>query len=260
MEYKSYEPSSNVELSCKELTQNKKLYPLITIEGTDCSGKQTQSEMLIKKLNNLGIKASKRQYPNYESPTGYLIGSAYLGKGEYYGRCIFPEGASNVDPIVAGGYYAIDRYSDKYALTKELVNNIVVLDRYMESNLAYQAGRLTDKKERNKLFNYFNKLEYGLNKLIKPKYKIFIYMPYEYATLLKQHRDERPDGLEESEERLRLAETAYLEMAKKMHFKSINCIKPNADKNNPKLSDIKSREEISDEIFAYIKSKLKIKA
>ena len=54
MEYKSYEPSSNIELDCKKLIKNNKLFPLIAIEGTDCSGKQTQSEMLIKRLQEVG--------------------------------------------------------------------------------------------------------------------------------------------------------------------------------------------------------------
>lgn len=259
MEYKSYEPCSNIDYECDKLKKNNKLHPLIAIEGTDCSGKQTQSEMLIKRLAEVGVNATKRQYPNYESPTGYVVGACYLGK-PHMGKCIFPEGTTNVDPIVASGYYAIDRYSDKYALTKELTNNVVVLDRYVESNIAYQAGLVSDKKERAKIFNYITKLEYGLNKLNKPDVRILIYMPYDYATLLKKNREELPDGLEQSEQRLKLAEVAYLEMAKKMKFKKIDCIKQNADRTNPKITDIKSREEINDEIFAYVKTKLKIKA
>lgn len=259
MEYKSYEPSSNIELDCKKLIKNNKLFPLIAIEGTDCSGKQTQSEMLIKRLQEVGVNATKRQYPNYESPTGYVVGACYLGK-PHMGKCIFPEGTAKVDPIVAVHYYAADRYSDKYALTKELVNNVVVLDLYVESNIAYQAGLVADKKERAKIFKYITKLEYGLNKLIKPNIRILIYMPYEYANLLKKGREELPDGLEQSENRLKLAELAYLEMAKKLKFKVVNCIKAGSNLNNPVLEDIKSREEINNEIFEYVKNKLRIKA
>lgn len=259
MEYINYEACSNIENECEKLKRNHKLHPLIVIEGTDCSGKQTQSEMLMKRLNEVGVKVTKRQYPNYESPTGYVVGACYLGK-PHMGKCIFPEGTSKVDPIVAVHYYAADRYSDKYALTKELTKNIVVLDRYVESNMAYQAGLAVDKKERNKIFNYITKLEYGLNKLVKPDVRILIYMPYDYATLLKKNREELPDGLEQSEERLKLAELAYLEMAKKFNFKVVNCIKDGADASNPKITDIKSREQINEEVFAYVKTKLKIKA
>lgn len=258
MEYKNYLPSSNIESDCEKLKANKKLFPLILIEGTDCSGKQTQSEMLIEKLKHIGHTATKRQYPNYDSPTGFIVGANYLGK-PHMGKCIFPEGTSNVDPIVAGLLYAADRYADKFALTKELTQNIVVLDRYMESNLAYQAGLKTDKAEREKLFNYFIDLEYGLNKLNKPDVRILIYMPYNYAVLLKKNREELPDGLEQSETRLKLAEKAYLEMADRLNFKIINCIKNGANYDNAKLTDIKTREEINEEVFNYVKEKLKIK-
>ena len=38
---------------------------LIVIEGTDCSGKETQSNLLIEKLKNDGIRIEKFSFPNY---------------------------------------------------------------------------------------------------------------------------------------------------------------------------------------------------
>ena len=52
----------------------------IVIEGTDCSGKETQSTLLVEKLNNMGKKAIRLTFPNYDSPTGKIIGGSYLGK------------------------------------------------------------------------------------------------------------------------------------------------------------------------------------
>lgn len=260
MEYTNYHPCENIEKACKEITKKHKLFPLITIEGTDCSGKQTQSEMLIEKLNKIGINATRRQYPNYDSPTGYIIGSCYLGKPHLGGQCVFPEGPNRVDPIVATHLYAADRYNDKYELTRALVGGVVVLDRYIESNIAYQAGLISDKKERKKITNYIIKLEYGLNKLRRADIKILIYMPLSYTNLLKKKRNEVLDKMEQNEQRLLLAERAYLEMAKKMKFKIINCIKADANLSTPKLSDIKTPSEISEELFNFVMSKLKIKA
>lgn len=53
---------------------------LIVIEGTDCSGKQTQTEELVENLKKLGYKAISFSFPNYASPTGEIIGEYYLGK------------------------------------------------------------------------------------------------------------------------------------------------------------------------------------
>ena len=47
---------------------------LIVIEGTDCSGKETQTNLLLKRLNGEGLKVEKFSFPNYQSPTGKIVG------------------------------------------------------------------------------------------------------------------------------------------------------------------------------------------
>ena len=81
---------------------------LIVIEGTDCSGKETQTKALIERLNGDGIKCVSFSFPNYDSPTGKIVGGPYLGKS-YICDGWFEEGAGNVNPKVAALYYAADR-------------------------------------------------------------------------------------------------------------------------------------------------------
>ena len=81
---------------------------IILIEGTDCSGKETQSKLLTEKLKKLGYSATYFTFPNYDSPTGKIIGGPFLGKS-YISEGYFPEGAPNVDPKVSSLYYAADR-------------------------------------------------------------------------------------------------------------------------------------------------------
>ena len=38
----------------------------IVIEGTDCSGKETQSRLLVEKLTQLGKKAIRLTFTNYD--------------------------------------------------------------------------------------------------------------------------------------------------------------------------------------------------
>lgn len=70
---------------------------IIVIEGTDCSGKETQTRLLEKKLKELGKKSIRFGFPMYETATGKIVGGAYLGKPEICDS-YFTEGAVNVEP------------------------------------------------------------------------------------------------------------------------------------------------------------------
>ena len=68
---------------------------LVVIEGTDCSGKKTLSDILYNKLKEDGIKTVKFSFPMYDTPTGRIIGGPYLGK-EHITKGWFSEGANAV--------------------------------------------------------------------------------------------------------------------------------------------------------------------
>lgn len=221
---------------------------IIIIEGTDCSGKQTQSERLTENLINvLNKKAIKFQFPRYDTPTGKIIGGPYLGKASICPG-FFEEGASNVPGKVAALYFAADRlYNIGEVLEYVDKGYYVILDRYVESNMAYQGGKIENDKARHEMYRFLEKLEYDLLGLPKADIKIFLHMPYEYACELKRNRQEAPDQLESDEHGLKTAEKAYLEIAKMYSFKTISCVKNNK---------IKSIDEISKEVFDYVKEKI----
>ena len=211
---------------------------LITIEGTDCSGKETQTNLLIKKLREEGYRVQNFSFPNYSSPTGKIIGGPYLGK-EGYDPCYFEEGPSNVDPKVASLYYAADR---KYNIDK--INFLleggynVILDRYIYSNMAHQGGKLKEKKERLEMYDWLDKLEFDLMELPKPDLTIFLHMPVDVADKLKSHRKEKADGHEKDKNHLYHAEQAYLELAKKYNFITIECSENNKPKDIETINKI----------------------
>ena len=196
---------------------------LITIEGTDCSGKETQTNLLIKKLREEGYQVQNFSFPNYNSPTGKIIGGPYLGK-EGFDSCYFEEGSAKVDPKVAALYYAADR---KYNIDK--INFLldqgynVILDRYIYSNMAHQGGKIENKEERMNMYNWLDKLEFDLMELPKPDLTIFLHMPLEVIEKLKEHRKEKADDHEKDKNHLKHAETAYLELAQKYNFITIEC-------------------------------------
>ena len=161
---------------------------IIVIEGTDCSGKETQTRLLETKLKEAGKKSIRFGFPMYETATGKIVGGCYLGKPEICDS-FFTEGAVNVDPQVACLYYAADR---KYNMSKveEYIKDdyYVLLDRYTTSNLAHQGSKIHNKDDRFNMYQWIDKLEYWLLKLPKPDKTIFLHMPYEYSCELKKNR------------------------------------------------------------------------
>ena len=215
---------------------------IIVIEGTDCSGKETQSRLLEERLNSSGKKCIRFSFPMYDTPTGKIVGGAYLGKPEI-GESLFPEGAVNVDPHVVSLYYAADRKYNMKEIEKYLEDGYyVILDRYVTSNLAHQGSKIKDKDERFEMYQWLDKLEYWLLKLPKPDKTIFLHVPYEYSLELRKNR-ELIDEHEKSPEHLKNAEEAYIELSELYNWDRIECIKDN------KLRTI---EDINEEIIKII--------
>ncbi len=216
---------------------------IIVIEGTDCSGKETQSKLLEKKLCDAGKKCIKFAFPMYDTPTGKIVGGSYLGKPEI-SEGFFPEGAPNVDPYVSCLYYAADR---KYNIGKVLEylekDYYVLLDRYTTSNLAHQGSKIKDKDERFNMYQWIDKLEFWLLKLPKPDKTIFLHMPYEYSCELKKNRV-LLDENEKSPEHLKMAEEAYIELSELYNWSRVECVKD---------GKIRTIEDINDEVFELVK-------
>lgn len=215
---------------------------LIVIEGTDCSGKQTQSTFLVKNLKQLGYKAISFSFPNYASPTGKIIGESYLGKNR---PSLFIEGIENVDPKISSLYYAADRAYNIDIIKRYLQEDyIVVVNRYVESNMAFQGGKIKDIKERNNMYEWLDNLEFVLLDLPRPDMVIFLYLPYEHVCILKEKT-----GQKANENILRMAEIAYIELASIYDYHKINCLLNN---------ELRPANDISAEIISKVKQFLEM--
>lgn len=220
---------------------------IIVIEGTDCSGKETQTKLLLENLKNDGIKIDSMSFPNYESPTGKIVGGPYLGK-EYICDGWFAEGAALVDPYVAMCYFGADRRYNLPLIMEKLNNGHLILDRYVYSNMAHQAGKLDDVDARNKMIDKLEEFEFGILELPRPDIAIFLYMPYEYGLKLKEGRSEKLDQHEISYENQVNSIKTYLEMESRYNFIRIDCVKDGF---------IRTKQDISDEIYKKVKKILK---
>jgi len=222
---------------------------LIVVGGTDCSGKETQTKLLKENLEKENILVKRLFFPRYDTPTGKIIGGPLLGKKDI-GECIFPEGI-DVIPEVASLYYAADRkYNVEEIIDYLNKGYVVILDRYVESNMAHQAGKIFDKEKRHKMYDFISTLEYDLLELPKPDLTLFLYMPFEKTIELLEKRSEKADKSEESEVYLKNSEKTYLEMCELFKYKQINCVKEN---------NIRTIEDINDEMVKIVKDFLQNK-
>lgn len=215
---------------------------LVVIDGTDGSGKATQSKLLIDFLKKRGERVKFIDFPRYYSSFhGKLVGR-YL-KGEF-GQL------DQVDPHLASLTYALDRLMAREALDDWLrKGNIVVANRYTSANMAHQAGRV-EKKKRTEFLNWLTEMEYKVHKLPKEDLVIFLHVPFEVGQKLVDKKEVRGyvagkkrDIHEASQRHLREAEEMYLSLTKKFkHWIRIDCL----DKNGKILSREKIHKRIVD--------------
>lgn len=198
---------------------------IIAITGTDCSGKETQSKKLVDNLRKEGYKVEYISFPDYDSPTGKIIAGPCLSK---FGESYFKEGFSNVEPKIASLYYAIDRRYMKNKIDKLLLeNDFIIMNRYVESNMAHQGGKIKEKEERLQFYKWEEILEYDLLELPKPDLTILLYMPYNCVLELLEQRSEKKDSVERDITYLKNSEKSYLELADIYKYKIINCSEDN---------------------------------
>lgn len=217
---------------------------LIVIEGTDSSGKETQTKKLYERLANEVEKVRKISFPNYESPACEPV-KMYLAGA-------FGDNALNVNPYPVSTKFAIDRYAS-YKMDWESFYNaggIIVTDRYTTSNMVHQASKIENIDEKSKYLGWLEDLEYNKMGIPKPDLVIFLNMPTEMAVKLMEARKNKITGEEKKD--IHEKDTSYLkksydnacDIAKKYNWQEIKCVE------NKRLKTI---EEIGEEIYTLVK-------
>jgi dTMP kinase len=213
---------------------------LIIIEGSDGSGKATQTEKLYTKLLGDGLKVMKVEFPNYESDSSALI-KMYLN-GD------FGKDPSDVNPYVASTFYAVDRFASYKRVWKKFYDEggIILADRYTTSNMVHQAAKIEDELEKDKFLDWLWEYEYTLFNLPEPDCVIFLDMPPEYSRKLMEERNNKFTGTETKdihERNFEYMNNSYNNakaVAKKYSWEKVNCIKDD---------NILSIEKIAEEIY-----------
>jgi len=226
------------------MTQKKGKF--IVIDGSDGSGKKTQSDLLIESLEKAGYKTAYYDFPDYDSFFGKMVGRYLNGE--------FGE-ADQVSPYLGSLLYAGDRWQASKQIEKDLsLGKIVISNRYTQSNMGHQAAKIKDLDEKEKYLKWLEELEFNIYKIPKPDLVLFLHVPVEISQNLFAGKGERKytkaikDIHEGNVDFMKRSVNEYLRLAKKYpEWRRIDCVEKQT---------LLSKEEIADRVYLMIKKEL----
>ena len=148
--------------------------PFIVLEGVDGAGKSTQIKKLREALATRGIESEYLHFPRFDAPIyGDLI--ARFLRGEL--------GAlEQVNPYLVALLYAGDR-ADAAAMIRGWLaeGKVVIVDRYVYSNIGYQCAKLPRGEERNRLKEWILHTEFEEFAIPRPDVSLFLDVPFAFT-------------------------------------------------------------------------------
>ncbi|PSL35431.1 dTMP kinase [Chitinophaga ginsengisoli] len=146
----------------------------IAIEGLDGAGKSTQIALLTEYFNKQGIETRFVHFPIVqEGVFGELV--AKFLRGDF-------GDVKNVHPQLVALLFAEDRRAFAHHLNEWLASGYVVLvDRYVLSNIAFQCAKLHTEKEKKELREWINMFEYEYNRIPQPDLSVYLDVPFSFT-------------------------------------------------------------------------------
>lgn len=221
---------------------------VIAIDGTDASGKKTQSDILAESLRSkFGLNVKEISFPDYDDKSSTLV-KMYLG-GE------FGTNANDTNAYAASSFFAVDRYASFVRHWKkeyESDKSVIILNRYTTSNAVHQLAKIDNNAEKQKFLDWLYDYEFVKLGLPVPDLVYFLDMPPEYAEKLLNGRcDEtgaKKDIHESDKKHLLCAYNAAQYTCKAWGWTHVSCVQN---------GEIRTRNDIADEILDICISALK---
>ena len=220
---------------------------LIVMEGIDGSGKRTQLDLLGNRLIAGGNRVYSTGFPQYDSWFGKMVGQFLNGE-------LGPLEA--VDPHFTALLYAGDRFEAKPKIEAALnEGKIVLIDRYIGSNLAHQAARAPAEK-RAEFRKWIEHLEYDIYDLPREDLILYLRVPPSEAQKLVAHKAARSytsakrDLQEASLHHLQDAADMYDLLSRSAPWTTIECF----DSKRHAMREVK---EIAQEVLAAVEPLLR---
>jgi dTMP kinase len=216
---------------------------VIVIEGSDGSGKATQTKKLFDRLAEEGRNIKKVEYPNYGSDSSALV-KMYLN-GEFGSR------PDDVNPYAASSFYAVDRYASYKKEWEQfyLDGGIVLADRYTTANMVHQASKIDDPVQWELFLDWLWDYEFVKLGLPVPDCVIFLDVDPSCSRRLMENRSNKISGEQDKDIHekdpvfLQKSHASSCRVAEKYGWVRINCLESGI------LRDI---DDIHQEIYSRI--------
>lgn len=218
----------------------------IVIDGTDGSGKATQTKLLARNIRKKGRKVKVIDFPRYYNNFfGKMIGECLIGlNGDW----------AKLDPKIASILYAADRWESSEKIKKWIDDGFfVIADRYASSNQIHQGGKISNPKKRREFLRWLEELEFKVFKIPKPNIVVYLDVPYKQSrdlmkkedkSLKKRYQRGKKDLHETDPDHLINAKKSAMSLVKKQN----NWIKINCTKKK----QLMSKEDISELVWSNI--------
>ena len=193
---------------------------LIVFEGTDGSGKATQSRLLCSRLEAEGIPFRKIDFPRYGKPSAAMV-QEYLNGN-------LGKKPGDVNAYAASMFFSMDRYASYKQDWGDFyeAGGLVVADRYTTSNAVHQASKLPE-GERQAFLKWLFDFEYRLLQLPEPTLVFYLDVPTEITEKMMRCREAQTnttaDIHEQDDGYLRACRRAAQKTAEECAWHCIDC-------------------------------------
>ena len=231
-------------LGCLSKHPNQSAF-IVEIEGTDRSGKETQTQLLYDRLTNLGLRVKTYSFPKYDSSSSIFV-KEYLNG--HYGDI------NDISAEQASLLFAVDRLHTYLTDISKIVRDydVIIFDRYIGSNLIHQAAKFCSNDEKIDFINYWYEFEVQKLGLPRPDLTILLDMPVECGKRIAKNRvnkitKENDQDIHESNDGFmqKSYKTAKL-CEDELYWESIKCYN-----NIFGYKKVRSIKSISNELFMY---------
>jgi len=224
-------------------------YPglLISFDGIDSSGKETQAKTLAQKLSSLGHQVGCFATPDYTTPTGQKLKTLFQGINGSWDDLSWQEQMELI---------ATNRAEHKKEVIDILTNKgIVIYDRYVPSSMAHiTVDALKDNEmesKREEIMLQVQQHEYEHNQMPKEGLSLFLDMPPQVASNLLNSRKEELAEEDETTDEVVLQKRIYqqyqwLTTTYPDHYQTIPCLHQN---------QLKKPDEIAEQIWQTVTAK-----
>lgn len=176
---------------------------LIVFEGTDGSGKATQTELLCRELERRGTAYRRLTFPRYQDESSALI--------RLYLNGAFGNHPDDVNAYAAATFFAVDRYASYKQDWGSFYQSggLLVADRYTTSNAVHQTVKLPP-EERVAFLDWLFDFEYRLLGLPAPTRVLYLDIPTELTERMMRRRERETNTKADIHER----DEAYLRLCR----------------------------------------------